>query len=443
MQALPEKHPNSEMSLQLLLFVDRRPNSREQIRQIRSTLEELRVSFAFELQVVDVGEQPYLAEHFKLIATPALVKIYPEPRQTLAGSNLISQLKRWWHHWQRAAEEHPELSANLGTLGEIELKPSNAIAPLDGDAKGAPERVIDPSPIFSLEGTTASSPRSPVSGVSRTSQAAEIQSAINSIACSTELIQLSDEIFRLKREKDELEHQLKFKDQIIAILAHDLRNPLTAVSIALETLEMGHNPTEGWSARMTPALTAQLLNHARTQNRAIDRMITDILQAAKGSSSELHIQPQKLDLKVLCLEVMESLRSRFTGKSQQVAQDIPSDLPMVLADGDRVRQVLVNLLDNAIKYTPVGGTISLSCLHRTSQKVQVSICDNGPGIPEENRERIFEDRYRLERDEAKEGYGIGLSLCQRIVRAHYGQIWVDSTPNKGCCFHFTLPVLQG
>jgi two-component system clock-associated histidine kinase SasA len=171
-------------------------------------------------------------------------------------------------------------------------------------------------------------------------------------------------------------------------------------------------------------------------------MITDILQAARGANAELRIQPQKLDIGQLCSEVLEYLKDRFQGKSQWVEADIPPDLPTVLADGERVRQVIVNLLDNAIKYTPVDGKISVSILHRTTQKVQITICDNGPGIPEENRERIFEDRYRLKRDEAKDGYGIGLSLCQRIVRAHYGQIWVDSTENTGSCFHFTLPVFR-
>jgi two-component system clock-associated histidine kinase SasA len=282
-----------------------------------------------------------------------------------------------------------------------------------------------------------------VSGTAGASGTSTIHKVISSIARSAELIQLSDEVFRLKREKEELEHQLQFKDQILGMLAHDLRNPLTATSIALETLEMGHDPEEGWSSRMTPALTAQLLKHARTQTRAIDRMITDILQAARGASAELRIQPQRLDIGSLCLEVIKDLQGRFNAKSQEVEQDIPSDLPPVLADGERVRQVIVNLLDNAIKYTPVQGTISLSILHRTTQKVQVSVCDNGPGIPEENRERIFEDHFRLERDEQKEGYGIGLSLCQRIIRAHYGQIWVESIPNQGSCFHFTLPVFRG
>lgn len=126
-----------------------------------------------------------------------------------------------------------------------------------------------------------------------------------------------------------------------------------------------------------------------------------------------------------------------------MAIDIPSDLPSVYADPERIKQVLINLLDNAVKYTPEHGTLQIGILHRTTQKVQVSIGDDGPGIPKENQQSIFEDRFRLKRDETKDGYGIGLGLCKRVVQAHYGQIWVDSSPQQGSCFHFTLPVYCG
>lgn len=412
MQALPEKPPSAEeMPLQLLLFVDKRPSSRERIRQIHEWLSGLKADYPFALQTIDVGEQPYMAEHFRLVATPALIKIHPEPRQTLAGSNIVSQIQHWWPQWQRSVEEY------LATA-----------PPLQPVASSAPSRLtLAELAAEAVEMKAAEDPR---------------RSPAPSITPSAELMQLSDEVFRLQREKQELEHQLRFKDQIISMLAHDLRNPLTAASIALETLEMGHNAETGWTSRLTPSLTAQLLKHARTQTRAINRMITDILQAARGANSEMRIRPQKLDLRQLCLEVLEGLSEQFQAKSQRIETDVPSDLPQVLADEQQVRQVLINLLDNAIKYTPIGGKIQISALHRTAQKVQVSICDNGLGIPEENHDRIFEDRYRLQRDELKDGYGIGLSLCQRIVRAHYGQIWVDSTPNEGSCFHFTLPVFQ-
>ncbi|NJL20353.1 MAG: histidine kinase [Leptolyngbyaceae cyanobacterium SM1_3_5] len=381
MEAALKFGSGSDAPLQLLLFVDKRPRSSEKIRRIRAHLDELQTGYRFDLQIVDVSEQPHLAEHFKLVATPTLIKIHPEPRQTLAGSNLVAQLETCWTRWQRSAEEF-------------------------------------------------------------TAQQAEAIAPIQSIAMSSELMRLSDEIFRLQQEKEELQAQVQFKDRLIAILAHDLRNPLTAVSIALETMAMGIEPKPDGTARLTPTMSAQLLKHARTQTKAIDRMITEILQAAQGAEGNLQIQPQKVDLRSLCQEVVTHLHEHFQAKSLQIRTDIPSGLPPVLADSARVRQVLMNLLDNAIKYTPEHGKIHLSTLHRTTQKVQVSICDTGLGVPEADCDRIFEDHYRLERDTGKEGYGLGLALCRRIIHAHYGHIWVDSTPNQGSCFNFTLPVFR-
>jgi two-component system clock-associated histidine kinase SasA len=169
-------------------------------------------------------------------------------------------------------------------------------------------------------------------------------------------------------------------------------------------------------------------------------MIAGLLQVDRGYNANSRIQPQKLELAAICRDAIEQLGSRFHAKAQHIEKDIPKDLPYVYADPQKLHQVLINLLDNANKYTPEGGSIRICGLHRTAQKVQVSICDTGPGIPEDNRDCIFEDGFRLQRDQTKEGYGIGLSLCQRIVRAHYGQIWVDQGPNGGSCFHFTLPV---
>ncbi|HEY9667879.1 MAG TPA: histidine kinase [Coleofasciculaceae cyanobacterium] len=397
MQAALEKSSNSEAPLQLLLFVDERISSRKHIQRIQGYLNTLRASYPFELTVVDVGEQPYLAEHYKVVATPALIKIHPQPRQVLAGSNLVAQLKNWWPRWQHSVEEYQE-SLSEGVC---------------------------------LQSSLNSSVSSQLS-----------QSAPSSIASSIELIRLSDEIFRLKKEKEELLDQLQFKDQVISMLAHDLRSPLTATSIALETLELKQRPKEDCASELTPALRARLLKHARTQLRSMDRMITDLLESARGASAEFKLRPHKLLLGRLCQEVLTQMSEQFQLKSQCIETDIPKDLPFVYADEELVRQVLVNLLDNATKYTPEGGKIHISMLHRTAQKIQVTICDNGPGIPEENRDRIFEDHFRLKRDAEKEGYGLGLSLCQRIIRAHYGRIWVESPPKGGGCFHFTLPIYR-
>jgi len=386
MQVTSESSVSPEAVLQLLLFVDRRPSSQEQVRQIRQYLDQLEPPDRFELQIVDVGEQPYLAEHFKLVATPALVKIHPDPRHILAGSDIVAQLDDWWPRWVRSLDQYRTQQKSN----------PNGSAPA--------------------------------------------YNSIVSINYVAELIRLSDEVFRLKQDKEQLQQQLSFKDRIIEILAHDLRSPLTAASLALETLESAQTPKEGIPGKITPALKSRLIRQARSQIRTIDRMITNILQTATGQSSRLQLQPTQLSLVEFFQEVLAEFHDQLVSKSLQLKTDLPGDTPQVYADRDRIRQVFVNLLDNAIKYTPEGGTIQVSILHRTTQKVQVSICDSGPGIPEENRDRIFQDRFRLERDESQDGYGIGLSLCQRIIRAHYGQIWVDSILSEGSCFHFTLPV---
>lgn len=390
MQAAHEKSSDAEAILQLLLFTDERLSSRKNIQQLRNYLESLRIDYPFELKVVDVGKQPDLAEHFRLVATPALIKIHPQPRQTLTGGDLITQLKNSWPRWQNSVKEYQEQLSQSNSSNSGGMSPATT----------------------------------------------------SSLATSVELIRLSDEIFRLKQEKEELLEQLKFKDQVISMLAHDLRSPLTAASIALETLELEQQPQNKRASQLTPSLKIRLFEQARTQLRSMDRMITELLQAARGSNSEFNIQLRKLQLGKLCQDVIAQMREQFSLKSQQVETDIPQKLPFVYADAELIRQVLANLLDNANKYGPVGGKIQVSILHRTTQKIQVTIADNGLGIPEEKRDRIFEDHYRLKRDEAKEGYGLGLSLCQKIVHAHYGRIWVDAAPKGGCCFHFTLPIYR-
>ena len=398
-------NPTSDKaSLQLLLFVDRRPGTREQVRQIRALLEGLQQAITFDLKVIDVIEYPDLAERFRIIATPSLVKIAPEPKQTLAGLNLVNQLQLWWPRWESSTGHQPP--SDLFSQAE---QSSISIGPEVGEGFLDNVRLDN----------------------------------VGDLAQHAELIKRSDEIFQLQQERDDLAAQLRFRDQIIAMLAHDIRNPLTAASIAVETLEIANRPSTDDSDRyVTPAMRTKLLHQARTQLRNMNMMITDILEATRGHQAGIEIKPIALDLACVCAEVVQALASKMAEKDQHLTTDIPSDLPLVYGDPDRLKQVISNLLDNAIKYSPSSGTIDLSILHRTAQKIQVSISDNGPGIPDVSRNHIFEEHYRLKRDEAQQGYGIGLSVCQQIVRAHYGQIWVDSVPGQGSCFNFTLPAYR-
>lgn len=389
MEAKAPLLPDANGPFKLLLFIDKRPNSTEQVRRIRSQLKELSSLNPVALEIVDVTDQPYLAEHFKLVATPALIKVSADKHQILAGSDIASQLAHWWPRWRK------ELEAGQQTESAQQA--------------GSPSRSI----------------------------------TVDAVAQSTEILRLSDEIFKLKQDKETLTTQLAFKERIISMMAHDLRNPLTAASIALETLELAYEPGGTKADKFTPELILHLLKNTKVQIRTINSMITEILQAARGPSANLKVSPQELNLQELCSEVMDSFQSKLTHKHQSIDTDIPQDLPYVYADVDQVQRVLSNLIDNAIKYTPTQGKIGIAALHRTTEKVQVSIRDNGPGIPRDNQKSIFEENFRLKRDHSKDGYGLGLALCQRIIRAHYGQIWVDSKQGEGSCFHFTLPVYRG
>jgi two-component system clock-associated histidine kinase SasA len=205
MQGKPDQPNIADYPLQLLLFIDKRPSSREQVRQVRSALKELRDQCEFELQIIDVSDQPYLAEYFRLIATPALIKIHPEPRQNLAGNTLVQQLQHWWPHWQRSVAEYGAKKLDSTTAEVRSLKQTLAleiatVTPQAGDGMAAASTKVDSislptevEPVPTLR-ILKEGPDNPVS--------------LNLVTQPTELIRLADEVFRLKREKEELEHQL-------------------------------------------------------------------------------------------------------------------------------------------------------------------------------------------------------------------------------------------
>ena len=378
---------SGERGLQLLLFVDKRPSYRKKIQRVQAYLDDLKLEYDFDLEIIEIDKQPHLVEYFKLVATPALVKISPQPRQILAGSNLIEQLDIWWMRWQNS----------------ILLKSDNistTLEPLD----------------LSSENPTATF-----------------------TSYSEDLIKLSDKVFSLTQEKEELLEQLRFKEQILAMLVHDLRSPLTAASLAMETLELSEDYEISDRKKQ---LRQKLYAQSKRQVDIMKRMISDLLEASTSANAKLKVLPRKIHVYAICQDVIAQVNKQLTAKSQVFTEDIPQDIPQIYADAELVRQLLINLLENAIKYTPEGGEISLSVLHRTSQKVQFSVSDTGPGIPPEKQERIFEGHFRLKRDQKQEGYGLGLALCRKIVRAHYGQIWVNSALGQGSCFNFTLPVYR-
>lgn len=242
---------------------------------------------------------------------------------------------------------------------------------------------------------------------------------------------LEDQLLVLRQENETLIDRLEAQERLLRMVAHELRTPLTAATLALQSQQLGQIDLD----RFQDVLKRRL--------EEIALLSKDLLEV--GSTRwEAMFNPQRLNLATLAAEAILELEKQWLGRDVTVHTDIPSDLPTVYADQRRMRQVLLNLMENALKYTQDGGEVTLTMLHRTSQWLQVSVCDSGPGIPAAEQQRIFLDRVRLPQTSSEtSGFGVGLSVCRRIVEVHGGKIWVVSAPGEGACFFFTVPVWQG
>ena len=243
-------------------------------------------------------------------------------------------------------------------------------------------------------------------------------------------LQLEDQLLVLRQENETLIDRIHAQERLLRMVAHELRTPLTAAALALQSQRLGQIDM----TRFQDVITRRL--------EEMEALSKDLLEVGTTRWETL-FNPQRLDLASVSAEVILELEKLWLGRNVEIRTDIPSDLPKVFADQRRMRQVLLNLLENALKYTGNGGHITLTMLHRTSQRVEVSVCDSGPGIPTEEQQRIFLDRVRLpQTSDRTTGFGVGLSVCRRIVEVHGGRIWVVSEPGEGACFTFTVPIWQ-
>tara|TARA_Y100001968_G_scaffold289053_1_gene291787 strand:+ start:3571 stop:4719 length:1149 start_codon:yes stop_codon:yes gene_type:complete len=242
---------------------------------------------------------------------------------------------------------------------------------------------------------------------------------------------LEDEVLFLRQENETLSDRIQSQERLLRMVAHELRTPLTAAALAAQSQKLGQISIDKFQEVLTRRL------------EEIELLSKDLLEV--GSTRwEALFNPQKIELENISAEVILELEKLWLTRDIGINTDIPIDLPSVFGDQRRIGQVLLNLIENALKYSEDGEKISITMLHRTNQWVEISICDNGPGIPKEEQERIFLDRVRLpQTSERTSGFGIGLSVCRRIVEVHGGRIWVVSEEGKGACFFFTLPVWRG
>ena len=226
--------------------------------------------------------------------------------------------------------------------------------------------------------------------------------------------------------------------RLFSDIAHELKTPIAVIQGNLEAIADG-------VADPTPERVASL----REETALLTRLVTDLRDLSLAEAGQLKLHPQSTDLGELVKGTVVGLQTRAEERGVEVAASAEEGLPLVLADPDRVGQVLRNLISNALRYTPSGGAIRVSAgldgrTGRSSQGArfaQVSVADTGSGIPPEDLPHIFDRFYRVDksRSRASGGTGLGLAVVKQLVEAHGGSVWAESELGKGTVFRFTLP----
>jgi signal transduction histidine kinase/DNA-binding response OmpR family regulator len=231
--------------------------------------------------------------------------------------------------------------------------------------------------------------------------------------------------------KEQAERTSQFKDQFLSTMSHELRTPLNAVLGFSDLLA---------DERYGPLTEKQrrYINHIHTGGKHLLSLISDILDLSKIEAGRMELALESLSVQSAFAEVLSVMHPLADKKFQVLSANVEPGLAL-RADSTRFKQVLMNLLGNAVKFTPNGGRIELAA-RPIGGGIRVEVRDNGPGIPPAEQQRIFEAFYRLrESGKKSEGTGLGLAITQRLVELHGGQLGLDSQLGQGSCFHFTLP----
>jgi PAS domain S-box-containing protein len=228
------------------------------------------------------------------------------------------------------------------------------------------------------------------------------------------------------------EQATRARDEMMGVVAHDLRNPLSTIRMASDLLlEIG--------GAQRPVERKQLEIMRRAADR-MNRLIGDLLDVRRIEAGTLAVEPRPETVATLVGDAVEMLRPLAASSSLQLDAAVPDGLPRVMVDPPRVQQVLSNLVGNAIKFTPTGGSITVRA-ELTPDGVCLAVVDTGPGIPNDQLPHIFGRFWQGKRTDRR-GVGLGLAIAKAIVEAHQGRIWVESQVGTGTSFYFTLPVVS-
>jgi two-component system sensor histidine kinase KdpD len=237
---------------------------------------------------------------------------------------------------------------------------------------------------------------------------------------------------RLAQEAQEAEVRVeseRLRNSLLSSVSHDLRTPLATITGAVSTILDARAPLETRTHR-------ELLESVHEEAERLNRLVQNLLEMTRLESGALQLRKELHPPEEVIGAALGRLGKHLANR--RVTTKVPSDLPLVPMDDVLVEQVLVNLLDNALKYTPAGSPIEVIAT-ATDENLTIEIADHGPGLPRGEEDRVFEKFYRGEPVGAR-GAGLGLAICRGIVRAHGGRIWAQNLPGGGVAFLFTLPL---
>lgn len=257
--------------------------------------------------------------------------------------------------------------------------------------------------------------------------------------------ELTEKNRRLAQAVERLQEADRVKSNFLATVSHELRTPLTSVI--------------GYSEMLLEGIAGELNDEQREYVRTVMekgdqllQLITGILDISRMEAGEMRIDKAPFDLDEVVSVALSTIAPHARRKKLNMACDVPAGLPLVLGDRDKIRQVLLNLLGNAVKFTPEGGRIEVSATLASllpgaddKRAVRVSVRDSGIGIPPEHQKRVFDPFFQVDNTSTREygGTGLGLSIVKRLVEAHGGVVWVESEAGKGATFSFTIPLAPG
>ena len=225
----------------------------------------------------------------------------------------------------------------------------------------------------------------------------------------------------------------ELRRQLLADVAHELRTPLTVLQGNLEAMRDGILPP-------TPEHLAIL----QEETELLSRLITDLRDLSLAEAGQLRLERVPVGVAELASNSLARVAAQGATKNIALVDEVPAGVPLVMADPHRVEQVLLNLLGNALRYTPEHGRITLGARWEPASvpMVTVFVSDTGPGIAPEDLPRVFDRFYRADksRSRATGGSGIGLAIVRQLVHAHGGRVWAESQPGNGATFYFSLPV---